>query len=683
EVTNALKKLNAIPTIIQKLSPEEGVVVHEFATLCLASLSVDSTCQDQIYNNNGIPPIIKLLTSPDPDVTKNSLEIIFNLVQENKSLQAVHELGGLPSLLELLKSNFPVIQHLALKTLKCVTVDKVAQQTFRKEQGLEKLMNLLDNKDFTDLHAEALHVVANCLNDHKTLQLIHDNWGLVRLMDFVKTPNTPIIQSIALKCLSKAALSSECHKILHEKDVESTLVELLSVVDDSVRAAACQAMAAMSVHTTSKDNFRDLGGLPLVVQQVSSENLELREAATQALSRLTRSNTPNALAVYEAGGHEVLIQQLSGNSARTVANSTATLCNMAEQEMIRSSILSHGGIEALVEALKSKDTEALVNTALCVAMLASDKDAKEKLEKAGGLQALVTLLNSNDKDLLQNACFAVNVCAGDTSCAVKLCRLGALEILQEINQSVKLRTNFSKWAMSSLLNSNLPVKYSLMGHLASTDIITSGFYDAGKASLAHKVLTLEELSMQPVNLQRAVIVINIAAEKKKKEDKNKRPPTAKQQKMVEDVSLEMLIKEAQDSILPLKDEEEQYAALARLVSEAMGGAVAKESLHQFGWTLHHSELKFQLKSNIIPIGLIRKGIYLHRALLFKCLSDCMEMSCTLVRGEYNRAWNEVILFSKDSSFPRPPPRRYIVDLMHQPGTLLPVDTPAAVKYQTI
>lgn len=67
-------------------------------------------------------------------------------MKENKSLQAVHELGGLPSLLELLKSDFPVIQHLALKTLKCVTVDKVAQQTFRKEQGLEKLMNLLDNK---------------------------------------------------------------------------------------------------------------------------------------------------------------------------------------------------------------------------------------------------------------------------------------------------------------------------------------------------------------------------------------------------------------------------------------------------------------------------------------------------------------------------------------------------------
>lgn len=55
----------------------------------------------------------------------------------------------------------------------------------------------------------------------------------------------------------------------------------------------------------------------------------------------------------------------------------------------------------------------------------------------------------------------------------------------------------------------------------------------------------------------------------------------------------------------------------RLVSEAMGGAVKMEKLHEFPWVLHLSELKFQLQSNVVPIGLIRRGIYCHRALLFK------------------------------------------------------------------
>lgn len=55
----------------------------------------------------------------------------------------------------------------------------------------------------------------------------------------------------------------------------------------------------------------------------------------------------------------------------------------------------------------------------------------------------------------------------------------------------------------------------------------------------------------------------------------------------------------------------------RMVSEAMGGAVEMEKLHEFPWVLHLSELKFQLQSNVIPIGMITRGIYCHRALLFK------------------------------------------------------------------
>uniref|UniRef100_A0A3Q2U0F0 Armadillo repeat containing 3 n=1 Tax=Fundulus heteroclitus TaxID=8078 RepID=A0A3Q2U0F0_FUNHE len=299
DVNNVLKKVDAIPSMIQNLTPEgeflsrtdsvgpvsvdtiktvrftlnprrvsfrhrsifspEDAVVQEFATLCLASLSADFTCRVQIYANNGMPPVIRLLTSSDPDVTKNSLEIIFNLVQDYKCLQAVHELGGIPSLLELLKSDFPVIQRLALKTLQCVTSDKETRETFREEQGFEKLMDILSNMDLADLHGEALHIVANCLRDGETLQLIHNDGGLARLMDFVLAPSTPAIQSTAVQCLSRVAQSCEGRGVLHEQEVEKALVELLSAADDDVKASACQAVAAMSFHPASKDSFRDWG----------------------------------------------------------------------------------------------------------------------------------------------------------------------------------------------------------------------------------------------------------------------------------------------------------------------------------------------------------------------------------------------------------------------------------------
>uniref|UniRef100_A0A3B4XKY5 Armadillo repeat containing 3 n=1 Tax=Seriola lalandi dorsalis TaxID=1841481 RepID=A0A3B4XKY5_SERLL len=641
-------------------------VVHEYATLCLAPLSLDFVCKVQIFDNKGLPSLIQLLSSPDPDVQKNSLEIIFNLVQDYQCRLAVHELGGIPPLLELLKSDFPVIQHLALETLQNVTTDKDSRSTFMEDQGFDKLM------DCGDLHAEALRVLANCLSDSECVQLIHKDGRLTRLMDFLVNPNMPEIQSSAVKCIAGVA-QIENRILLHELNVEKVLVELLSEADTGVKTSTCQAVAAMSFHLASQH------GIPAVVQGLSSENLKLREAATQALSNLTHSNHLNA-AVYEAGGHQILVQQLYGSCSRTVANAAATLGHMAGQEDIRCSILSHGAIQALVEPLKSTDTQLLIHTTQCLAVLACDTEARAELQSAGGLQPLVNLLRSNHKEILQNACLAITLCASDVPTTAER----ALEMLQEINQSVNRSSSFSKMAMISLINCNLPVKYSLTGHLASTDIISDGFYDAGKVPAGQRILTLEELSRQPVNQHRPIIVVKDGD--RQKDESQPGSPTQKPWKMMDDVSLQVLVIEAKKSILRMNDEQEKYAALA-LVSEAMGGAVEREKLHKFSWVLHLSQLKFQLQSNVIPMGLIRRGIYRHRALLFKfqCLADCIGMSSTLVRGEYDRAWNEVLVFSGNPSGNGrySQPARFIVDLMHQPGSLLATNTPAAVKYQTI
>jgi hypothetical protein len=53
------------------------------------------------------------------------------------------------------------------------------------------------------------------------------------------------------------------------------------------------------------------------------------------------------------------------------------------------------------------------------------------------------------------------------------------------------------------------------------------------------------------------------------------------------------------------------------VCEKMGGTVPREEVANMGYELLINETKFELKSNIIPIGRIRYGTYYHRALLYK------------------------------------------------------------------
>ncbi|EMP37006.1 Armadillo repeat-containing protein 3 [Chelonia mydas] len=181
---------------------------------------------------------------------------------------------------------------------------------------------------------------------------------------------------------------------------------------------------------------------------------------------------------------------------------------MATQEPLRFSIQSRGVMNAIVEPLQSTNSLVQSKAALTVAALGCDADARTELRNASGLEPLVKLLHSKNDEVRRNACWAVMVCASDELTAVELCRLGALDILEEINLSTGRKNNFSEGALEKLLDNNLSQKYSQMGYLSSSNIITDGFYDYGQVKPGVKLLSLEELNLQELNDHRAIILVN-------------------------------------------------------------------------------------------------------------------------------------------------------------------------------
>ena len=67
-----------------------------------------------------------------------------------------------------------------------------------------------------------------------------------------------------------------------------------------------------------------------------------------------------------------------------------------------------------------------------------------------------------------------------------------------------------------------------------------------------------------------------------------------------------------------------------------------------GYELPINELKYEQKSNVIPLGRIRIGTFYHRALLYKVLADRINLKVSLTRGDYNRACNVVALKDENS-----------------------------------
>ncbi|XP_042673147.1 armadillo repeat-containing protein 3 [Centrocercus urophasianus] len=733
DVKKLLRELDVTSSLLSHLVPEEDVVIHEFATLCLAHMAVEYTTKVQIFEQGGLEPLISLLSSPDPDVTKNSVECIYLLVQDFQSRAAVCELNVIPPLLDLLKSEYPVIQLLALKTLEVISKDRETRIILGENQGLDCLLKILETNEFNDLHVEALAVLGNCLEDVHTMQLIRQTGGLKKLLSFVGVSTVPDIQKNAAKAIAKAACDSENRKILNEENVENCLINLLEIDDDGVKVAASQAISAMCENLASKRAF-GLQGIPQLVQLLSSDDEEVKEAAVIALANLTTASPSNASAVAEAEGIEPLVKTLNTERHEAVANAAAVLTNMAMQEPLRLCIQSHGVMSVLTEPLRSASSRVQSRAALTVAAFGCDANARSELRDAGGLGPLVELLHSKDKEVRRNACWAVMVCASDELTAVELCRLGALDILEEINQSTGRRNNFSEAALERLLDNNLSQKYSQMGYLSSSNVITDGFYDYGKIKPGVKLLSLEELSMQELADRRAIIFINakpqedvLAVEEKpqhlsyeqttlspftsrkssrEKVRKGKGKKEEEKMKEVEimsevqdeinledvqwqpppDFMLMNYINDASKTILPLTTTREQVVALAQFVADKMGGAIERDKLHDFSWELHISEIKFELKSNIVPIGKVKKGTFYHRALLFKVIADRLGIGCSLVRGEYNRGWNEVKLVDDSPQGVTGlllPPQEYIVDLMFVPGFLMKQESVEADQYKYI
>ncbi|XP_065484147.1 armadillo repeat-containing protein 3 isoform X1 [Caloenas nicobarica] len=731
DVKKLLRELDVTNSLISQLAPEEDVVIHEFATLCLAHMAVEYTTKVQIFEQGGLEPLIKLLGSPDPDVQKNSVECIYLLVQDFQSCAAVRELNVIPPLLELLKSEYPVIQLLALKTLEVITKDTETRITLGENKGLECLLKILETNEFSDLHVEALAVLGNCLEDVHTLQLLQQTGGLKKLLSFVGVSTVLDIQKNAAKAIAKAAYDSEIRKILNEEEVEKCLINLLEIDNDGVKVAASQAISAMCENSASKRAF-GLQGIPQLVQLLNSDSEEVKEASVTALANLTAASPGNASAIAEAEGIEPLVNTLNAQRDEAVANAATVLTNLAMQELFRVTIQGCGVMSALAEPLRSTNSQVQSKAAFAVAAFGCDADARTELRNAGGLQPLVELLHSRNAEVRRNACLAVMVCASDEVTAVELCRLGALDILEEINLSIGRKNNFSEAALENLLDNNLSQRYSQRGYLSSSNIITDGFYDCGQIKPGVKFLSLEELSMQELTDRRAIIFINakpredvLAVEEKAQDSsyeqtllspalsrKSSREKTRKgkgkkeEEKMKEvteimfkvqdlesshwlpppDLILLDYINDASKAILPLTTTREQVVALAQFVANKMGGSIERDKLHDFSWELHISEIQFELKCNIVPIGKVKKGTFYHRALLFKVIADRIGIGCSLVRGEYNRAWNEVELV--DDS-PQGivglllPPQEYIVDLMFEPGFLMKQGSAEADQYKHI
>lgn len=131
-------------------------------------------------------------------------------------------------------------------------------------------------------------------------------------------------------------------------------------------------------------------------------------------------------------------------------------------------------------------------------------------------------------------------------------------------------------------------------------------------------------------------------------------------------ALEMAVKLRSDSV---NSDSNMVQKLATLVSDYMGGPVGDPDNMLISWRNLSYKLKENLGTIVLPLGSLTIGLARHRALLFKVLADSVDIPCCLVKGQQFTGSDDVAMnFVKVNN-----EREYIVDLMADPGTLIPSD----------
>ena len=83
--------------------------------------------------------------------------------------------------------------------------------------------------------------------------------------------------------------------------------------------------------------------------------------------------------------------------------------------------------------------------------------------------------------------------------------------------------------------------------------------------------------------------------------------------------------------------------LGRFVARRMSGPDPRNPCVDHQLDIHVREIRESIRTTVIPLGRLRVGSYLERALLFKVLADRICLPSALVRGGYGKSWNEIAI----------------------------------------
>lgn len=720
-------------TVMALLKSEYSIIQHQ-ALVALTLAAVDGENRAVLCDLGIVQEIMDFLTRPETqELHVFAVMFISNCLDDPRVLKLFKDAGGLQLLVGLITDKQPLASDEEKSKDKDAKPKK--EKASRTPRNRDREVIAADDDKLKaksvaepniavmpDMKEHATKAIARCARLNNCQKVLHEAEVEKKLIALLVQEKFATAHVAVVLALGVMAECNEARDAINRWDGIDPLVKMASKNDnpDMLEAVSFAFANLTANHPNNCIELWKCGALDAMIPLLS----ETQET--------TASHTATALANMAPHGDlcaEMVRLQVIPALVNALANTESTLVQsralwalgtLVVNADAQNQFVNADGLQPLVRMLQSGDSSVYRNASWVVSLLATDEALAVEICNLGGLEILRQVQLSFTK---RNQFSDI-----------------ALSKLYD-SQPV------SKYAYIGILGANNLIADGFydVGQLKIQDQLKS-LEDYGKEELSDRllVIVINPKPEAPVSIA-PVAEVELSEKnsrttapgtgrtsrtggreqkskraQKEKDDKQKEDKHGEKQREEEQAALAQvaLMKEAEkvlievtkesqvfvvpsdpvllhyiehatEMIRPLSSIKEQSEALAKFVSEKTGGAMCGDKLSSYPWQEHIAQLKQMAGSNVLPLGLIKTGFFCHRALLFKVLADRIGLQTVLVRGDYNRAWNEIVLPAADInevqqqfSSKRLEPKTYIIDVMFEPGRLIDTCSCEARAYMT-
>ncbi|XP_039759536.1 uncharacterized protein LOC120633393 [Pararge aegeria] len=726
------QNLRTVAFILGKI---EDVFVLEFASLVLSELTREPLGCEQLVSANILNSLCsRMKNSLDPDVQKNCLQTLSNLLEDPICASEVtkNQQFSWPSILALMQSEYLAIQHAALKTvdqLICRYKDQVVQKTFRASTGVLDLCDILESYEFRDVHTQVLGVLRNYVEIEENAAHLYQSGCILRLLAYLEMA-LPSMKPHCLAVLTKMSFTSNGRDALYQTGTDLVFCHQLLSSNVDLLADAAMGVANMTKLLPAAVRMSDtniIEALCAILSDDAAVWFYIRMNSLRALAELCRIIPKAAYSLIEPKTFASLRninKKFKDNPIEAQRLAVQCYINLQTYHVSTKAMLNADFMQELLNILQRFDTCLRIMTCrvLC-GLMKEDNIAKELFTSKQGEEVITNNLRVEHIGLRTALCTLI--CASVTNEGADLyLELGTIHYMVENKQA---RYVVSAWepALEEIFRHHPSAKFAYTGRLDMNDFTQEGFYVQKR--LGDSFPTIRQLSVEPPPYRTPVYVcmfqqpaydvgsgLDIRSPHRLSEsrltvsgshrfshlpnDVNLRnyllrlriwfgdPAKSLHYFEIEDAHYEVRYRDKCDEVSTSLKQRAQL--LGEFVAEQMCGLTQEHDCSMPSVDLHVADLMNELNSRLVGLGYVKCGGRLERALLYKVLADRVGLPCAMHRRSSAHAWCEVAVpeidpnerLEKPLNFPAGLLRvNYIVDLMEQPGRLLPPASPEAQR----